>query len=130
MICKILCIYRFTTDNNDNCLSCNTTFVNCHRKARGEEGRQIRAHACYSANWRDFYSTTHSANWRNFYSTSHYHRGTTLFWEKLPALRVTLFQEKLPTLRFMVQKLKYWNLMRQLLCIVAYEICFTLLSYK
>ena len=46
-----------STQNNDNWSSYNTTFVNCHRKARGEEGRQIRAHA-YSANWRSFYSTS------------------------------------------------------------------------
>ena len=34
-----------STQNNDNYSSCNTTFIKRSRKARGEEGRQIRAHA-------------------------------------------------------------------------------------
>ena len=56
---------------HDKCCFHNRTFINYYQKGRSEQAGQAPLHGYYSANRRNFYSTSHSANRRNFYSASH-----------------------------------------------------------
>ena len=66
----------------------NTTFVNGLRKARREEAAQLPLHRYYSANRKNFYSTSHYHSSitlfpeKTFYSKSYYHSTIILFWGK------------------------------------------------